>query len=283
MKQIHVISLLVLLACSCEFFKQDTDREPIARVNDAFLYKDDISGLITENISKEDSAVRVNNYINQWATQQLLMNGARINLSQDKQDAFDNLVEDYKNDLYIKAYLEALVKRTIDTAITQAQAEEVYEGNLEAFRLNEDLLKFRYINLNGNNGNSDDIEERFVRFDEEDRYVLDSIAIQFKSYSLNDSIWIRLDQAMERIPILNQENKDELLKKSNFIRHNDSLGLYLMQINEVLKRNEIAPIEYVMPTIREMVINKRKLELIQQLEKDITKDAMQNKQFEIYD
>ena len=56
-----------------------------------------------------------------------------------------------------------------------------------------------------------------------------------------------------------------------------------MQINDVLQRNEIAPIEYVMPTIREMVINKRKLELIQQLEKDITRDAMENKQFEIYD
>ena len=63
----------------------------------------------------------------------------------------------------------------------------------------------------------------------------------------------------------------------------DSLGLYLMQINDVLGRNEIAPIEYVLPTIRQIVINKRKLEFIKQLEKDITKDAIKNGQFEIYD
>jgi hypothetical protein len=31
------------------------------------------------------------------------------------------------------------------------------------------------------------------------------------------------------------------------------------------------------------VVNKRKLELIRELEKDITKDAIKNKQFEIYD
>ena len=55
-----------------------------------------------------------------------------------------------------------------------------------------------------------------------------------------------------------------------------------MQINDVLLRNEIAPLEYVKPTINQIVINKRKLELIKQLEKDITKDAIKNKKFEIY-
>ena len=35
-------------------------------------------------------------------------------------------------------------------------------------------------------------------------------------------------------------------------------------------------------TIRQIVINKRKLEFIKQLEKDITKDAIKNKQFEIF-
>jgi len=55
-----------------------------------------------------------------------------------------------------------------------------------------------------------------------------------------------------------------------------------MQINEVLLRNETEPIEYVMPTIKQIVINKRKLEFIKQLEKDITKDAIKNKQFELF-
>ena len=73
-----------------------------------------------------------------------------------------------------------------------------------------------------------------------------------------------------------------MLKKSNFIQLKDSLGLYLMQINDVLLRNSTAPLEYVKPTINQIVINKRKLELIKQLEKDIKKDAINNKQFEIY-
>jgi len=277
-----IIALVFITFSSCSFFKKAGNQEPIARVNDAYLYKEDIKDLLTESTSKEDSILRINNYINQWATQQLLMNGAQINLTQDKQDDFNNLIEQYKNDLYIKAYLEALVKRNIDTVVSQNEALDVYNRNLETFKLNEELIKFRYINVSDNNINLKEIEERFKRFDNEDKVILDSISIQFKSYSLNDSIWIRLDQAIAKIPAINADNKKELLKKSNFIQHKDSLGLYLMQIKEVLYRNDTAPIEYVMPTIKQIVINKRKLELIKQLEKDITKDAIKNKQFEIF-
>jgi len=267
---------------SCEFFKKTEEGDVVARVNDTYLYKSDIENLVLDGTPKEDSILRVNNFINHWATQQLLMNGARVNLSQDKQEAFNNLVNQYKNDLFTKAYLEALVKRSIDTLVTQNEAEDVYNRNIETFKLNEELIKFRYINVAESNADLKDIETRFKRFDNEDKKLLDSIAIQFKSYSLNDSIWIRVNQAILKIPTLNAENKKELLKKSNFIQLKDSLGLYLMQINEVLLRNEIAPIEFVMPTIKQIVINKRKLEFIKELEKDITKDAIKNKQFEIF-
>jgi hypothetical protein len=255
---------------------------PIARVNDTYLYEKDIKDLILESTTKQDSIIRVNNYINHWATQQLLINGAEINLSEEKLIEFNALVQQYKSDLYVNAYLEALVKRSIDTSVTREEAQEVYDRNIETFKLNEELIKFRYINVSENNINLKDIEERFKRFDKDDKTILDSIAIQFKSYSLNDSIWIRLNQVIAKIPVINLDNKKELLKKSNFIQLKDSLGLYLMQINEVLLRNDLAPLEYVMPTIKQIVINKRKLEFIKQLEKDITKDAIKNKQFEIF-
>jgi hypothetical protein len=278
----YILFLLPFIFLSCDFLKKTEKSDAVARVNDTYLYKSDIKDLITESTSKEDSTLRVNNFINHWATQQLLINGAEINLSEGKQNEFNTLVKQYKNDLFIKAYLEALVKRSIDTSVSQKEAEEVFNRNQETFKLNEELIKFRYINVNENIANLEDIEKRFKRFNAEDKKILDSIAIQFKSYSLNDSIWIRANQTILKIPALNITNKKELLKKSNFIQLKDSLGLYLMQINEVLLRNEIAPIEFVMPTIKQIVINKRKLEFIKELEKDITKDAIKNKQFEIF-
>ena len=74
-----------------------------------------------------------------------------------------------------------------------------------------------------------------------------------------------------------------MLKKPNFIQLNDSLELYLIKINEVLAPGMQAPMEYVLPTLRKIIINKRKLILINKLKKEIVNDAINNKKFEIYD
>ncbi|MEZ4796377.1 MAG: peptidyl-prolyl cis-trans isomerase [Flavobacteriaceae bacterium] len=281
-KKILALAIISLVFFSCDFFKKEEPKIPVARVNEMFLYQEDIKGIVPEGASKEDSTIIVSNFITKWATQKLLISNAKINLSIEKQQEFDKLVEQYKTDLYTKAYQEALVNKSVDTSITIEEANEIYEKNKETFKLNEELIKLRYININENSINLIDVKNRFKRFNEEDKHVLDSISVQFKSYSLNDSIWVRVSQVVEKISAVNPENKKELLKKSNFIEIKDSLGLYLMQVNDVLLRNETAPIEYVMPTIKQIVINKRKLEFIKQLEKDITKDAIKNKQFELF-
>ena len=134
------IVFLVLSFSSCTFFFKDTDdRLKVARVNDTYLYYDDIKDLVSESTSKEDSILLVQNYINRWATQQLFVDGARLNLSESQQVSFDKLVNQYKNDLYTKAYIEALVLRSIDTAVTDEESKTYYGANEEVFKLNEEF------------------------------------------------------------------------------------------------------------------------------------------------
>ncbi len=282
MKQTLNILILCLLCTSCDFFKKTDNRKPIAKVNESYLYKEDVEDVVPDGASKEDSILMVNAYINRWARQLLLMDGALVNLSEDKQNEFSRLVEQYKNDLYTKAYLEGLVKKNIDTAVQQNEAKVFYEANKESFKLNDDLLQFRYLSLPLNPINLDTIKARFKRFETKDKRYLDSISVQFRSYSLNDSIWIKYSQVAEKIPIVNMENKNQLLKKTNYLQLKDSLNLYLMQVIDIRVQNDYAPLEYVNTSIQQIVINKRKLELIKQLENDITKDAIKNNKFKIY-
>ena len=282
MKHSLYIVICVILFTSCDFFKSTDNREPIARVNDTYLYKDDIKDIIPLGTTKEDSILLVNAYVNRWARQLLLMDGALLNLSEDKQNEFSKLVEQYRSDLFTKAYLEGLVKKNIDTIVKTEVAEVFYEANKESFKLNDDLMQFRYISLPLNPIDIDTIKNRFKRFKPKDQRFLDSISVQFKSYSLNDSIWIKFSDAVEKIPAVSVENKNQLLKKSNYVQLKDSLNLYLMQVNDVRLQNDYAPLDYVKTTIKQIVINKRKLELIKQLEKDITNDAIKNNQFQIY-
>jgi hypothetical protein len=84
----------------------------------------------------------VANYINNWATDQLLLDKAKINLSQEKLREFDNLVDNYRIDLYTRAYKEALVAKGIDSLFSENDIQEVYEKEKDNFRLKERIARF---------------------------------------------------------------------------------------------------------------------------------------------
>jgi len=274
---------LIFLFLSCELSTSAKNGFPLARVNDEYLMLDDVDFSAMQGIRTEDSLLHVQTVIRNWATQQLLIDGARINLGEEQQTHFRELVKQYETDLYTSAYVEALVKRNLDTTLTQEELTATYNQNKELFVLKEDLIKLRYINIESNMSNSQEIKRRFKRYSSEDKTHLDTISIQFNSFFLNDSIWIKADQVISKIKPLQKGFNKLLLKKSNFIQLNDSLELYLIKINEVLAPGMQAPMEYVLPTLRQIIINKRKLILINQLKKEIVNDAINNKKFEIYD
>jgi hypothetical protein len=274
-----IISLIAL--CSCDFINQDNLDTPIARVNDSYLYKKDIKNLIFENTSKDDSTLIVANFINRWATKQLLIDQSIINLTQEKQDAYNNLVNQYKTDLYIEAYKSSIVAKQLDSVITFEELEKFYNQNKENFKLNDNLLKIRYIHIDENFSNTKELVEKFKRFDSIDKNELTKLSIKFKAFNLNDSIWIKNDLLIRVLPVLKQNNI-QVLKKTNFTQLQDSLGVYLVKIEAVLKTNDIAPLSYVKPTIEQIVINKRKQEILKKIEKEITIDAIKNKNFELF-
>lgn len=274
-----IISLIVL--CSCDFINQDNLDTAIARVNDSYLYKKDIKNLIFENTSKDDSTLIVANFINRWATKQLLIDQSIINLTQEKQDAYNNLVNQYKTDLYIEAYKSSIVAKRLDSIITFEELEKFYNQNKENFKLNDNLLKIRYIHIDENFSNTKELVEKFKRFDSIDKNELTKLSIKFKAFNLNDSIWIKNDLLIRVLPVLKQNNI-QVLKKTNFTQLQDSLGVYLVKIEAVLKTNDIAPLSYVKPTIEQIVINKRKQEILKKIEKEITIDAIKNKNFELF-
>jgi len=281
MKKIGIL-LLLLIAVSCDYFKKDTEQTPIARVNESYLYQEDIKSILPDNASLEDSTVLVNNFINRWATQQLLIDQAKINLSQENLDNYQELVNDYKNELYAEAYKNAIVAQQLDSTITENELTNFYTQNKDNFILNDELIKVRYIVLSKDFTNSNSVAEKFRRFTAEDRKDLEDRSIQFTNYNFNDSTWVKKDALLQTFPAL-KDKESELLKKSNFTQVQDSLGVYLVKIEDVLKTNDVAPLSYVSPTIEQIILNKRKLELIKKLEKDITKDALKNKNFETYE
>lgn len=274
--------LFGFLVVGCVEFKKKNKKIPVARVNTSYLYQGDLEGKVHKGASQEDSTSIVNTYIKNWATERLLIDQAQLNLKQTELRGFDELVEDYRSTLYINAYQEAVVSKSINLEITDKEIQTFYEENLENFNLNQDLLKFRYLHLPAKYGSLYATQTKLDRFNKGDKENLKNRSQEFIEAFLNDSIWYTYNDMYNKIPMLQASRKQHDFIDGDLLRHKDSLGNYLLKINKVLKKGQVSPIEYVKSTIRHIILNKRKKEIIKKLEKDITKDAIKNKQFEIY-
>ncbi len=282
-KKVLVFILGPVLLSSCNYLrKEEGGKKPLARVGQSYLYEDDLALLLNDDLSKEDSASFVTNYINNWASKQLLLTKAKINLPEENLAEYDALVDNYRTDLYTRAYKEALVEQGSDTLITESQLNRFYEAEKENFRLKEKLIKIRFIELPKQFLNKDEVIKKLKSFKEDDVAYLDSIGVQFKKLNFNDSLWIRASRVIDEIPPLTFENQDKYLKNSQFFELEDALGVYLAKITGVLQVNDVAPLTFIEPTIRQVLLSRRKLDYIRKLETEIIDEAIKEKEFEVY-
>ena len=265
----------------CDFLEPKSNKVPVARVNDTYLYQEDIQELISQNTTKQDSISIVANYIQRWATQQLLIDQANINSPRQQIEDYQQMVTQYRNDLFAQAYKGAIVSKLLDSTITQEEYGLFYQQNKANFTLKEEIFKLRYIHLDASFPSISETKKKLRRFDTEDVAALQDSSLEFKGANFNDSVWVKKETLLRQLPVI-RTNESKVLKKATFSQLEDSLGVYLLKIKDVLSPNQIAPLQYIKPIIKEIILNKRTLELVKELEKDITKDAVKNKNFEVY-
>ena len=275
----YLIIFVIFISCE-NYFKSESNIN-LARVENDILTLDAIDRVFENSLNLEDSLILLNNYINNWASNKLLVQRALLNLSDENQNKIQDLANDYKNEMLINTYIDAMIKQNMDLEVNFDELDSLYNQLENTFKLNEELFKIRFIYISNINPDIKIFKKKLKRYNNEDIKFLDSLSFQFSRFSLNDSIWKNKNEVFYELPNLKMLNKN-MLKKSNFIEIKDSLGLYLINVEDVLKTNENAPIEYVVETLRRMIINKRKLNYTNKLRKDITNDAFKNKSFEIY-
>lgn len=282
MRNYFVLFLVLFSSLACDYFTvKNTDKTALARVEDVYLYKEDINGIFSKDMSERDSIIVAQNYINNWIKQQLLLSKAQLNLTEET-DKFENLVRKYREDLYINSYKQAVVSQYLDTAISEDNIEEFYRANGDNFKLNETLLKMKYIRIGKDILNQKELINLFKSNKKEDLDSLQASELFLKGQHLNDSIWIKWSEFVNKVGVFTESDRLSLLKKDNFIEKEDSLDLYLVVVKDYLNRNDPAPKNYIEPTIRQMILHQRKLQLLRNIEETLLDDAANKNLFEIY-
>jgi hypothetical protein len=279
MKFICFYLLLLFYACN---IPTNEESDAVARVDENYLFALDLQDQIGLRYNG-DSLLIANRLIDDWAEQLLYLKKAEINLSLNEKKRLDELVRTYRNDLYVKTYKDKAIQSQLDSVVDQIEIQDYFEQNKANFRTNKDLLRGRYVRVRNENYNLRTIRRSLRRFNAADKVFLDSIALQFTTYSMNDSIWIQASQFFNRIPSISERRYKNFLKNDTFFELQDSLEVYLMMVVEVVLRNDLAPLEYVAPTIKQILINKRKLELMSQFDREIIEEGLRQNTYEVYE
>ncbi len=273
-----IISLLLLLSCD---FNYESNDNIVARAGEKTMTNEELIEKLPKIINSEDSLIISNKIIKNWALNQLLIRNAEINLSSEEVEKIEKISSEYYNDLLISTYKNKVASYNSDTLVLDDEISEYYNSNFDNFLLYEDIIKGRYVRLNKNNFNLNEIKRRFRRFNEQDLTFFDSISLQLLNYSLNDTTWVNKDLFFNKIPVLKDEEIERIVKKTLYVVKEDSLDVYLIKINDFIGINDKAPLDYIYNRIEELIKNKKKVDFIKKFETEIIENAKLEKNFEI--
>ena len=267
-----------LLLTTCSTISDNNSNDLIARAGENFLYQNQLPSFSSE----QDSILRYLNYIERWAKEKILYDLSLTNLSQSKKNDLDLLVEKYKVDLYINSYKDLIVNSRIDSIVTDQEIESFYNMNIDNFKLNENLLKYRYLKVPSDNINISRIRRYIQRLNESDRDFLDSLNFQFADLKINDTMWFTEREVISSIEFINQKNKSNYMRINRLYELEDDQYTNYFIVKDLLKSGNIPPLSYLYDRIKSNIINQRKLNLIQNINKEILNDALKSSKYEVF-
>tara|TARA_B100000575_G_scaffold293399_1_gene304673 strand:+ start:4461 stop:5300 length:840 start_codon:yes stop_codon:yes gene_type:complete len=278
LKRNFLILFLLIITISCSNISNSNSNELVARAGENFLYRIDLP----KYSSEEDSINKISNFIESWAKEKILFDLSQINLSQQKKAEIDELVNKYNIDLYINAYKDLIVNSRIDSIVTNEQIDSFYNQNYKNYKLSENLIKYRYVKVPEDNFNLSKIRRYIQRMNNSDRFFLDSLNFQFADLKLNDTVWFTERDVISSVDFIDQKNKSKYLLKNRLFTVNEPNYIIFFIIEDILNSGNIPPKSYLYDRISSTIINQRKLNLLQNLNSEILKDAIKTKKYENY-
>ena len=277
--QILIFVLLFITFLSCEKEDENINKIKLAKVFDKVLYAEDLDGTVPEGISSEDSVIIVKRKIEIWIRKQLMINKAEINLSEEQQN-INKIVEDYRTSLLIDKYKQEFIKQELDTTITDSEIESYYTLYHESFKSDREIVKAKFYKIP--KGSEHFGKFRRLFFSTKDSLKLDEFVNEHKlEHEYFNNKWIPFSEILIMLPT-KISNPKRILKSTKNMQSRDGSFFYFVNIKNYRLTGDPKPIEAVKAHIRIILYNKRKIELIKELENNIYLNAFGQGNIKIY-
>ncbi|MCB0769212.1 MAG: hypothetical protein KDC00_02270 [Flavobacteriales bacterium] len=272
--------VVCLIACAAP---EDPADKPIARAYDKVLHWSDLRKVIPMDASQEDSAMLAQRYMESWMQQEVFLRVAESNLSADRLDLEEQL-ENYRRSLVIFNYEQALVDQKLDVDVTEEAISAYYEAHRSNFELKDNIVRARWFKVNEPDKRVvRKMEERFMGGNSEQRHELELwLARSGVTITDRSDSWTPFTQLLAEVPLSEAEAGSLLIKNGSKVLKEGNTA-WFVEILEHRSRNSVSPLDLVRQDIRSILLNQRKLQLIESMRRNVYKQALDKNEVEIYD
>ena len=273
---------MAVMVSSCKYFKgkNPTQGEKvIARANDDYLYLSDISSVM-KNVPKQDSAAFIANYAESWVRRKLLLKKAEQNVPSDEL-GIDKKVEDYRQSLLLYEYEKGLINQKLNKAVGDDEINDFYEKNKVKFTLESDIYDVQYAQIHSDAQDLDKMRPIIMNPRTPDDTLkrdgyCKAVAV---TYSFADNNWLSSSAALKQFPI----SPDVLrtLVPGKFSEFKNNKDSYFVLVKSVRHMGDPSPLEFIRNQIKEVIVNKKKVILIQKIYDGIYQDAVKSGKCEV--
>lgn len=283
MKRIYyLISLVVILLGSCKFHKSERDDIVVAKVGDKTLMRMDLSSVLPKGMTQSDSIAQSKDFIQRWVKRELMLRMAEKNLTSEEKD-FQRELEEYRSSLIIHRYQQQLLSQKLDTVLTENDIRQFYDKHPEQFVLDQNLVKAVSIEIPRALAKPAQIKKLMLASDDKSRTELEAYSFQYATkFDYFNNQWIDFNRITSMLPV-DLNNKEQFLKRNKFIEANDRDKYYFVSIKGFCLAGDKAPFDYVKGSIENLILNNRKMEFIQELEKNIYIKGQEENLFKLTD
>ena len=202
-------------------------------------------------------------YVDQWTREIVLLGEAEEYVS--NRIDIKKLVDKYRESLIVHNYEKRLVKERLDTVVTLAQMEAVYEAMKDRFQLSSPIVKAVYAIMPDDASDISSFKKSWIK---EDGIAMLSYCEQYgDSYHFNDSIWIAESEILNKIPedlfTASQMKSKKALDKVKDGSH------YFVKVYERMDENDKAPLGYIEDKIEKIILHNRKISLLDDIKQKL--------------
>ena len=241
-----------------------------------------LKDILDEKPLYSDSLTFVNNYINQWIRERVILNKAKIYIDEES-SIITSAVNRYKEELMIHKYQSELLNNQFDTSVTEVQIKDYYEGHTQDFILNKDIIKGRIVILNNETLKFDHLKKLISTQDQVNLEELSEFCNMYAERSfLNDSAWVYYSEFQSKLPIPEKESKRILSKRNKTHIFTDDDFIYFLFIKDYKTKDSKSPLSFVFSNIRSLLQNKNKQKFLNKLEDKLYQEALNSEHIKLY-